>query len=473
MSGQPLSGGGSKKGSRTVRRPVQSKVFAVRSPIIDLATHVWAYELDFVEVLKTESGLQPSRPTYSSVCTFLDTLTPWSLTSGRLAFLRADTQAFGGLSRRAHWTGRIVYEFDLSGPEGNDMMGLLTCLDREKAPFCLSNVTLTEETRPLFFSECFVKIDVANRKEEELASVLSGFRELPVRAIASSVHSREDLDVCSRLGFELFSGGFFRKPSSLTRSSISPNHALLLDLSARTAREEDIGSIEDIFKKNPDLAFGLFNLVRSAYFGVSKDVTSIRQAVALLGYKNLQKWAALMLFTINHSDPADNPLFENVLVRARTMELAAAGLRRKGVSESAYMTGIFSLVPALFNVSMEEMVETANFGQEIREALLKREGRLGAILGITEDIENGEYEKALLRTDEAGIDLAHFLIAQTAAFAECSALAAPPGGEENSPHSPALQPVEHTPLDAEIRPGLETLSKAPWFTRVRAFFHHS
>ena len=175
-----------------------------------------------------------------------------------------------------------------------------------------------------------MKIDVTDRKEGDLEAIMSGFRDLPVRTIATSVNTPEDFDLCSRLGFELFHGEFFRKPSVLTRSSISPNHALLLDLSARTAQDEDIRTIEDIFKKNPDLTFGLLNLVRSAYFPHANDVTSIKQAIALLGYKNLQKWAALMLFTINHSDPSSNPLFENVLVRATTMELAASKLRRKG-----------------------------------------------------------------------------------------------------------------------------------------------
>jgi EAL and modified HD-GYP domain-containing signal transduction protein len=471
MSGELSTGRGSKRGSRAGHEPGPGKVFANRSPILDLTKRIWAYALDFVEIVKTENGQQPRGPSDASVARFLDTSAPRTLTSDHMAFVKTDTQALGMISDRAAWKGKIVFDFDLSAPEGEDIVGLLRHLDREKVPFCLSNVALTEATRPLFFSNCFVKVDATDRKEADLEAIMSGLRDLPVRTIATSVNTREDFDLCSRLGFELFHGEFFRKPSVLTRSSISPNHALLLDLSARTAQDADIGTIEGIFKKNPDLTFGLLNLVRSAFFHVPKDVTSIRQAIVLLGYKNLQKWAALMLFTINHSDPSSDPLFENVLVRARTMELAAGKLRRKGLSDAAYMTGIFSLVPALFGVRMEEMVEKANFGEEIREALLEGTGRLGAILNIAEELERAAYEKCSMRTQEAGVGLVHFLSAQAAALAGCSVLTAPQNGDEaDRETSHAL--LGQKSLPSSGAPGQEQSPKTSWFKKVQALFHH-
>ena len=471
MSGEPSAGQGSKKESRTGHQSGPGKVFANRSPILDLTKRVWAYALDFVEIVKTKNGSQPRTPSDASVAAFLDTSAPRSITSGHMAFVKTNVQALAGLSGRANWKGRIVLDFDLSGPEGEDVVGLLRCLGREKAPFCLSNVALTEATRPLFFSDSFVKVDVAGQKEADLEAIMSGFRNLPVRAVATSVDTREEFDLCSRLGFELFHGEFFRKPSVLTRSSISPNHALLLDLSARTAQDEDIETIDNIFKKNPDLTFGLLNLIRSAFFHVSKDVTSIRQAITLLGYKNLQKWAALMLFTISHSDPSSDPLFENVLVRARTMELAAGKSRRKGLGDAAYMTGIFSLVPALFGVPIEEMVAKANFGEEIREALLAGTGRLGAMLNIVEELERAAYEKCSMRTEEAGVGLEHFLSAQAAAFVDCSALTAPRNGDEAGEAPPVRRPEQRTLPSSEAR-GREQPQKTSWFKRIHAFFHH-
>ena len=115
------------------------------------------------------------------------------------------------------------------------------------------------------------------------------------------------------------------------------------------------------------------NLVHSAFYRGSEHVASIRQAIALLGYENLHKWVSLMLFSIERTDLGDNPLFEKALIRSRTMELSATKLRRKGLGSSAYISGIFSLVPALFDVPVEEVLIRANFVEEIKEALLQKE----------------------------------------------------------------------------------------------------
>lgn len=470
MSGQTSAGRGTKKAPRTGRSPVQSKVFLSRSPILDSAGHISAYQLDFVEIVKTENGPEASKPSDASICAFLDAQEPHSLALGRATLIRTNTLALDRLSDRTGWKDEIVFDIDLAGPEKEDIVGLLERLKREKVNFCLSNMALTEQTKMLFSPDCFVKVDVAGRNEGELQAIVSGLQSHPVRIIATSVKTRDVFDACSRLGFMLFHGPFFREPLAQATGSISPNHALLLDLAARTAREEDIRTIEEIFKKNPDLTFGLFNLVRSAYFRVAGDVTSIRQAITLLGYKDLQKWAALMLFTINHSDPSANPLFENVLVRARTLELASGHLRKKGLSDAAYMTGIFSLVPALFGVPMEKMVEKANLGEEIRDALLSRTGRLGAMLDIIEEIEKGEYEKCAKRTEEAGVDLERFLIARATALADYFTLTTPKKGEATEREQPSLEkrtPPFHGPAKRDPLP------KKSWFGKVRAFFGHT
>lgn len=471
MSGQPLSGQEGKKGPRAGRRPARSKVFANRAPILDGSTRTQAYQIDFVEIVKTENNGKPSRPSGRSVSTFLDTQTPHTLASGRTAFMRADTQAARRLLTRPEWKDSVVFDIEVPGPEKEEGLELLELLAREKAHFCVSGPALDEQARSFFSPNCFVKIDIAGREEGELEETLAGLAGLPVRTVATSVGTQEDFQMCSRVGFDLFGGDFFRKAPAATKKSVSPNHALLLDLSARIAREEDIGTIEEIFKKSPDLTFGLFNLVRSAYFRASNDLTSIRQAITLLGYKDLLKWASLMLFTISHIDPSVNPLFENALVRARTMELAARSQRRKGLSDAAYMTGIFSLVPALFGVPTEQIVESANLGEEIREALSKGTGRLGAMLEIVREIEEASYEQCTRRIEEAGISLDHFFAARSTAFSEFSALTRTANGDtvEGGTSPP---PVAGRISSSPGPPGSDTLPRESWFRKVCTFFHH-
>jgi c-di-GMP-related signal transduction protein len=173
------------------------------------------------------------------------------------------------------------------------------------------------------------------------------------------------------------------------------------------------------------------NLVHSAYYRVSEHVASIRQAIALLGYENLHRWVALMLFTIERSDPSMNPLFEKALIRARTMELAATRLRQKGLGSSAYISGIFSLIPALFNTPIEEILTKANFVDEIKQALLEKSGVIGDILTAVEQIEKGSYE-TFQYSQELGLRRVDLFGAYTEAIMEYVAPAGQKGTDRES-----------------------------------------
>ncbi len=458
------------QGSWAGRQGSHEKVFVNRSPILDLTKRTCAYQIDFIETTKMYDGVRLRTPGAEALTRFLDATEPDSITSGRMGFVKCDMKDLGSLIGHPKWKGRIVPELDSAALEVEKTGELRKMLEKERFRFCLDNLVFVDTIKPFLSSGCFAKIDAAHTPETDLSAVVSRLKSFLVTTFATSVDTREAFDLCSRVGFDLFQGEFFRKPSVLTKNSISPNHTLLLSLSVHAAREADISVVEDIFKKNPDLTFGLFNLVRSAFFQVSEDVTSIRQAITLLGYKNLQKWASLMLFTINHSDPSSNPLFENVLVRAKTMEMTAEASQEKGLSDAAYMTGIFSLVPALFDVEMEEIVARANFGSEIREALLQHGGSLGLMLKVIEGLEKREYDECNEKARELGIGLDHFLSAQTAAIAECATVADQKHEEEARPAAQDRQD-EKTGRPSAQRPSSSIVpQRTSWLSRIHAFF---
>ncbi|MGD0661552.1 MAG: HDOD domain-containing protein [Syntrophorhabdales bacterium] len=445
------------------------RVFANRSPILDASKRICAYQLDFIETVKMFDGVRVREPEPMALAKFLDATDPNSITSGRISFARIDMKGLCSFIDHPIWKGKIIPELDSAALEGESAGELLKILEKGKFKFCLDNLVFVETMRPLLSPDCFARIDTTVAEEADLSAVMWSLKSFLVTTLAFSVDTREMFELCCRAGFDLFHGEFFRKPSILTKNSISPNHALLLSLSAHAAREADISVVEGIFKKNPDLTFGLFNLVRSAFFHVSADVTSIRQAIAMLGYKNIQKWASLMLFTINHSDPSSNPLFENALVRARTMEMAAENLQKKGLSDAAYMTGIFSLVPALFDIGMEEIVVKASFGEEIREALLEQKGSLGLMLQIVAGLEKGKYDECNETARELGIGLDRILSAQTTAIAE-SAPTPERRNKQETWRAPGDPTAAGTGRPVSPRPAGSAPGKASWLQRIHAFF---
>ncbi len=244
--------------------------------------------------------------------------------------------------------------------------------------FCLNDFKLEEPFSPFLQLAELVQISMAGTDRAKVGEGVTLVKKLSARLLASDVNSEEEFNYGRNLGFDLFKGSFYYKPGETTQKSISPSQILLLELSTYLARDKDMHIVEGIFKKNPELTFGLLKLINSAFFRVQQKVTSIRQAIALLGYGNLQKWVGLLLFTIDHRDHTVNPLVEKVLIRGRMMEMLAERVTRsKTVADSAFITGILSFVNVLFGKPLPEIVDKLNLAPEISDALLQRTGVLG------------------------------------------------------------------------------------------------
>jgi EAL and modified HD-GYP domain-containing signal transduction protein len=62
--------------------------------------------------------------------------------------------------------------------------------------------------------------------------------------------------------------------------------------------------------------------------------------------------------------------------------------------ERAFMAGVLSLVDVLLSTTVEDVVATLNLTDDIRNALLYREGNFGTLLQIAEQMEKAEFSAA-------------------------------------------------------------------------------
>ena len=108
-----------------------------------------------------------------------------------------------------------------------------------------------------------------------------------------------------------------------------------MDLSRLLAKEAEFFIIEKIFRQNPELHIKLLQFMNSAAFYTAQKITSIGQSIALLGYRNLQKWVTLLLFAGEGYDIKSTPLFERAVLRGRIMELLTGKVTRDA-SDSRY-----------------------------------------------------------------------------------------------------------------------------------------
>ena len=397
-----------------------NQCFVTRKPLLDRNKNIAAYEVLFRDM----NGLRPdATPTVSpgeALAVFLSTNSFRQLTGEKVAMISLGPDLVKDHIITLIPKDKTVLALSNGDPLANAVLTEQCKTLRQRGyRFCLNDFKHEESYSPFLLLAEFVQISMAGDDRAKIAENVGLLKKLSAKLLASEVNSDEEYSYCFSLGFDLFKGSFYHRPSETTPKPISPSQILLLELSAYLARDEDMHIVEGIFKKNPELAFGLLKLINSAFFRVQQKVTSIRQAIALLGYGNLQKWVGLLLFTVDHRDHTFNPLIEKVLIRGRMMELLAERVTgSKTVADSAFITGILSFVNVLFGKPVQEIIDKLSLALEIRDALVERAGVLGTLLAMTEDLDDENYEELDKKFSAVGIRPIDLLSIETKAILE-------------------------------------------------------
>jgi EAL and modified HD-GYP domain-containing signal transduction protein len=104
----------------------------------------------------------------------------------------------------------------------------------------------------------------------------------------------------------------------------------------------------------------------------------------LLGIANVKRWATLSIFAGVDEKPRE--LIETALVRARFCELAGVGNK-----DQLFTLGLFSVIDALMDAPMEDVLASMPFPSEMQSALINRTGPRGELLEAALSFERGEF----------------------------------------------------------------------------------
>ncbi len=212
--------------------------------------------------------------------------------------------------------------------------------------------------------------------------------------MASGVSSQDSFEKSRELGAQLFEGDWYRQVESTAGRAISPAQSTILELMNQLQREAPVAQVELLLKRDATLSFRLLRYINSAGFGLSCEITSFRHAVTILGYQNLARWLALLLATAG-SSPTSPALMREAAVRGRLAELVGAELVPASERDNLFICGVFSLLPAILQLPMAQLLDQLNLSEPVTEALLYRQGLYGPILRLAESVE-GE-DAALLQ----------------------------------------------------------------------------
>ncbi len=368
------------------------EVLVARQPLFDPRLKVVGYELLFRDGRGQVARVRDAERATAAVV--LNTFTELGLermTGGRPAWINVSREfILAGLAASLP-ADLVVLEILEDQLIDEELVAAVRSLKEQGYRLALDDFEYAPSADPLLEIVDVVKLDVLALGGDGLERACRRLRPLGVQLLAEKVETHEEFARCLQSGCELFQGYFFCRPELVGTRSVDASRMSLLTLLA-ALNEPGIGlrELERTIALDLALGYRVLRYINSAFFGLRHEVRSIGQALALLGVERLRHWVALSVFAGVDRKPPE--LTITALVRARFCELADGGASAGG--SERFTLGLFSLVDALLDMPMSEVVKRVPFAEDTSDALVGHEGAKGRLLSSVIALEHGDLELA-------------------------------------------------------------------------------
>lgn len=239
-----------------------------------------------------------------------------------------------------------------------------------------------------------VKVDIQPLNRIQLMQLTMKLKPLGKQLLAEKVDSREQMEQCLKLGFTLFQGYYFAKPTIIAGKKLDHSQLSIMKLMGLVLSDAATSELEKALKLEPGLTVNLLRLTNSVGAGASETITSLNHAITILGRRQLQRWLQLLVFSSGKQTGHSNPLLLMAASRGRLMELLASQQAHDAsLLDRAFMVGIMSLMPALVGQKIEDIVAPLGLPGDVRDALCAGQGLLGQLLAVAESSDNGDLDR--------------------------------------------------------------------------------
>ncbi|MGE6108980.1 EAL and HDOD domain-containing protein [Aeromonas sobria] len=248
-----------------------------------------------------------------------------------------------------------------------------------------------------------IKFDLRLSPLPKIASFIQRHRHLRLTYLAEKVESKQEFEQTQALGISLFQGFFFSRPEMVKRATMQPAQMVVIQLLNEVNQSDpNLVRIEQLLGQDVSLSLKLLRYVNNLK-GRSKPISSFRQAAIYLGHTQLRRFVTLVA-TSGAGQGKSAELYQMSLIRARFCELLTLAHASTAQSQQAFIVGLFSLLDVLMEQPMATLLGSVPITDEIRRALLAREGKLGFYLTFCEDYEAANWPRVAMHTARLGLN---------------------------------------------------------------------
>jgi EAL and modified HD-GYP domain-containing signal transduction protein len=213
----------------------------------------------------------------------------------------------------------------------------------------------------------YIKIDIQALGLDKTSALVKTLKDSKAKLIAEKVETKTEYKFCKELGFHFFQGYYFAHQNP-HRQGDQPAHATVLTL-LNKVRNRDVKTSKMASRMCASFAAALHhsvgfacprNPVHKSHFWLPAVVSLADATLATAG---------------NDSTPP--ALMKTAITRGRLTELLGQDYLEKSDRDNLFIVGIFSLLDAMLEMPMSDVLEKLYLPETISDALLSQQGIYG------------------------------------------------------------------------------------------------
>ncbi|MFL7047601.1 EAL and HDOD domain-containing protein, partial [Vibrio cyclitrophicus] len=369
--------------------------YVARQPILNRNKNTLGYELLFRDGERNAypAHIESNRATYRLIVeNFLSVGLNPSISSSR-CFINFPYQS---LIRRLPLSlpkDKVVVEILETCKPTDELLDAVKELYQAGYMIALDDFTSTPEWERFLRYTHIVKLDIMQMGLDEACDLVKAHQGKKFSFLAERVETEQEFKQAKEAGFKFFQGYFFSKPQIIKTKYISPEQVIAMELFQEVCKPDvDFQRVESIVAKDVALSYKLLRFVNTMSPRLEVTISSFRQALVYLGQEKLKMFVSLAVASYV-SDKKPKELYGLSLQRAQFCQRMSRYQAFAGHTEQAFMIGLFSLLDALLDLSLENLVEQLPLCKSIKVALLRREGPYGTLLALEESFEHADWQQ--------------------------------------------------------------------------------
>ncbi len=301
-------------------------------------------------------------------------------------------------------TSEIVLELLEDVEVTDQLINSLKKLRKKGYTIALDDFIYHEKFLPLIKLAQIIKVDVLEMSFEQVTAQVNLLKPYKVTLLAEKIETYAMFEHCKELGFKLFQGYFLFKPEIIKGVKTKPSQSKLLRV-VQALQDPGISAdqLGRLILQDALFTFKLLKIVNASANNLVREISSVTEAINILGIPDLKKWALMIVMLSTKNKPEE--LSRQLLIRGSMCERIALA---SGVQDvSGYMiAGLMSGINALLDIEVNELLDNVPLSSKIKSAISEGGGEMGKILQntihfnwgnwheISKDTDNDIYDKA-------------------------------------------------------------------------------